>query len=305
MSYNNVLDLIGNTPVTRLRNIVSDNVNIYAKLEGQNPGGSVKDRIALAMIENAEQEGVLRKGKVILEPTSGNTGIGLAMVGVTKGYHVLLTMSAAMSEERKGILRAMGAEIMETDPALGTDGAILEAKRILASDPDKYWMPYQFDNPANWLAHYQTTGKEIIRQVPEITHFVAGMGTTGTLMGTGKRLKEYNPDIRIIAVEPEKGHKIQGLKNMTEAVIPGIYDPSFPDRIIQVNTDKAYETARELAYREGILVGMSSGAALYGALQASSEISEATIVVIFPDRGEKYLSTSLFDKSVRNGMTIR
>ncbi len=296
MVYNSIIDSIGNTPVVRLRSGISGKALIYAKLEGQNPGGSVKDRVAVAMIETAEKEGLLEGDKVILEPTSGNTGIGLAMVGIAKGYPVTLTMSAAMSRERKTILRAMGAKIVETDPALGTDGAIEEARRIFSEDPGRYWMPFQFDNPANVLAHYQTTAPEIIRQVPDITCFVAAIGTTGTLMGAGKRLKEYNPDICIVGVEPEKGHKIQGLKNLEEAFVPGIYDPSVADRILEVTTEEAYQTARDLALQEGIVAGMSSGAALAGARKIAGELPRGKIVVVFPDRGEKYLSTPLFNK---------
>ena len=296
MTYNSIIESIGNTPVVRLRKGIPENINLYAKLEGQNPGGSVKDRIALAMIEKAEKDGILKPGKTILEPTSGNTGIGLAMVGIAKGYPVVLTMSAAMSMERKTILRAMGAKIIETDPALGTDGAILEARKIAEREPEKYWMPFQFDNPANYMSHYETTAPEIIRQVPDITHFVAGIGTTGTLMGVGKRLKEYNPEIRIVGVEPVLDHKIQGLKNLHEAIVPGIYDPALPDRIVEVTTEEAYQMARHLAVQEGIMAGMSSGAALQGALKIAHELNNGTIVVIFPDRGEKYLSTPLFNE---------
>ncbi len=295
MTYNSIIDSIGNTPVVRIRSGIPDNIVVYAKLEGQNPGGSVKDRIALSMIEKAEEDGILNPGKVILEPTSGNTGIGLAMVGIAKGYPVVLTISSAMSMERKMILRAMGAKVIETDPALGTDGAIMEAQKIAKNDPDKYWIPFQFDNPANVMAHYKTTGPEIIRQVPEVTCFVAGMGTTGTLMGVGKRLKEYNQDIRIVGVEPVKDHKIQGLKNLNESIVPDIYDPDIPDRIVQVTTEEAYRTARQLAVQEGIIAGMSSGAALYGATKTAEEFDRGTIVVLFPDRGEKYLSTPLFN----------
>ncbi len=296
MIYNSIIESIGNTPVVRLRKGIPENITLFAKLEGQNPGGSVKDRIALAMIEKGEKDGSLKAGKVILEPTSGNTGIGLAMVGIAKGYPVVLTMSAAMSIERKTILRAMGAQIIETDPALGTDGAIIEAKEMIARDPERYWMPYQFDNPANVRAHYETTAPEIIRQVPDVTCFVAGMGTTGTLMGVGNRLKEYNPQIRIVGVEPVEGHKIQGLKNLHEAIVPGIFDANLPDRIVEVTTEEAYQTSRHLAEKEGIMAGMSSGAALYGALKIAEELTWGTIVVVFPDRGEKYLSTPLFNE---------
>jgi len=295
MVYQNLIQSIGNTPVVRLTDGIPGNIRLFAKLEGQNPGGSVKDRIALAMIEAAERSGDLKEGKIILEPTSGNTGIGLALVGIAKGYRITLTMSAAMSRERKIILRALGADVIETEPSQGTDGAILKARELADAFPDLYWMPYQFDNPANMLAHYHTTGAEIIRQVPAITHFVAGIGTTGTLMGVGKRLKEYNPDIRIIGVEPEEGHKIQGLKNLSEAIVPGIYDPSVADRVLTVSTEDAYQAVRELARREGILAGMSSGAALTGAREIIRELDTGTVVVLFADRGEKYLSTTLFE----------
>lgn len=300
MTYNNIIESIGNTPVVRLGAGVSEKIKFFAKLEGQNPGGSVKDRVALAMIEKAEHEGLLLKSRVILEPTSGNTGIGLALVGIAKGYSVVLTISAAMSRERMMILRAMGAGVIETDPALRTDGAIRKAREMVENDPDRYWMPFQFDNPENVKAHYQTTGAEIIQQVPDITHFVAGMGTTGTLIGVGKRLKEYNPSVQVIGVMPAKGQRIQGLKNLSESIVPRIFDPSVPDRIIQVKTEDALHTARNLAHQEGILVGISSGAALFGARRVSEDMKQkhAVIVVLFPDRGEKYLSTSLFKDEV-------
>jgi len=300
MTYNSIIESIGNTPVVRLGAGVYDKVRFFAKLEGQNPGGSVKDRIALAMIEKAEHEGLLKDDRMILEPTSGNTGIGLALVGIAKGYPVVITISAAMSHERMMILKAMGARVNETDPALGTDGAIMKAREIAENDPGRYWMPFQFDNPENVLAHYHTTGAEIIRQVPDITHFIAGMGTTGTLMGVGKRLKEYNPSIQLIGVMPANGQRIQGLKNLSESIVPSIFDPSVPDRIIQVKTEDALQTARNLALQEGILAGMSSGAALFGARMVAEDIKQGQgiIVVLFPDRGEKYLSTSLYKNTV-------
>ncbi len=292
---NNIIELIGNTPVVEINKLnPNKKVRVFAKLEGYNPGGSVKDRIALSMIEAAEKSGELTLDKVILEPTSGNTGIGLAMVAAIKGCKTVLVMSNGMSEERKQMLYAFGAEIVQTDPELGTDGAIKKAHEMLTENPEKYWMPNQFDNKANILAHYNGTAVEIIEGVPEITHFVAGMGTSGTLMGTGKRLREYNPEVKIIGIEPEPLHAIQGLKNMGEAIVPGIYEENKLDWKIEVRTEDAYETARQLALQEGIFVGMSSGAAMYGAMNVANSLNKGTIVVIFPDGGEKYLSTPLF-----------
>lgn len=291
-----ILDCIGNTPLVRIENLnPNPKVEIYAKLEGCNPGGSVKDRIALYMIQAAEREGNLTKDKIILEATSGNTGIGLAMVASAKKYRVKLTMPACVSIERRKILEAFGAELILSPPEEGTDGAIRLAHRIMQEEPGKYFMPNQFDNPANVLAHYETTGKEIYEQTNgRITHFIAGMGTSGTLMGAGRRLKEFNKDIIIIGAEPIKGHRVQGLKNMTESIIPGIFDPLKLDERYIVNDEESFDTTRMLAIKEGIFSGMSSGAAMYIAQKKSSEIKEGVIVVIFPDRGDRYLSTSLF-----------
>jgi S-sulfo-L-cysteine synthase (O-acetyl-L-serine-dependent) len=290
-----ILQCIGNTPVTTIDLNPNPNVTLYAKLEGNNPGGSIKDRIALYMIETAEQSKKLTRDKIILEATSGNTGIGLAMVATAKRYRVKLTMPACVSIERRRILEAFGAELILSPPDQGTDGAIRLAHKILSEDPEKYFMPNQFDNDANVQAHYETTGKEIIEQTGgRITHFVAGMGTTGTLMGVGKRLKEYNSDIKIIGVEPVLHHRIQGLKNMTESIIPKIFDPNRLDEKCFVNDEEAFDTTRMLATKEGIFAGMSSGAAMHVALRKSSELREGIIVVILPDRGDRYLSTSLF-----------
>ncbi len=296
-----VLDCIGRTPLVLIENLNPNGhnghigkVRLYAKLEGSNPGGSVKDRIALYMIETAEKEGRL-KDKTILEATSGNTGIGLAMVGAAKGLKVKLVMPACVSLERRRTLEALGAELVLSPANEGTDGAIRLAAKILASSPETYFMPDQFNNPANILAHYETTGPEIIEQTQgAVTHFVAGMGTTGTIMGTGRRLKEFRKDIKIIGVEPYLGHKIQGLKNMQESIVPGIYNPVALDEKINVNDDDAFRTARDLAVREGLFVGMSSGAAAFAAIQLAGRLEEGTIVVILPDRGDRYLSTSLF-----------
>jgi S-sulfo-L-cysteine synthase (O-acetyl-L-serine-dependent) len=295
MLYQNILDLIGNTPLVKINNLnPNPKVNIYAKLEGQNPGGSVKDRIGLSMIQAAEKSGELTKNKTILEPTSGNTGIGLALVGVVKGYRVVLTMSAGMSEERKKMLKALGAKLVETDPLKGTDGAIMKAKEMFQENPKKYWMPYQFSNPNNPLAHFENTAEEIIKDLPNIDYFVAGIGTSGTLIGAGKKLKQYNSKIKIIGIEPQFAHKIAGLKNMKEAIVPEIYDETKLDKKIVVNNEDAYETARQLALKEGIFVGMSSGAAMFGAFEFAKEIQSGNMAVIMPDRGEKYLSTILF-----------
>ena len=290
-----ILQCIGNTPITTIDLNPNPNVTLYAKLEGNNPGGSIKDRIALYMIETAEQAKKLTRDKIILEATSGNTGIGLAMVATAKRYRVKLTMPACVSIERRRILEAFGAELILSPSDQGTDGAIRLAHKILSEDPEKYFMPNQFDNDANVQAHYETTGKEIIEQTGgRITHFVAGMGTTGTLMGVSKRLKEFNSDIKIIGVEPVLHHRIQGLKNMTESIIPKIFDPNRLDEKCFVNDEEAFDTTRMLATKEGIFVGMSSGAAMHVALRKSSELREGIIVVILPDRGDRYLSTSLF-----------
>ena len=291
-----VIDCIGNTPLVKLEAVNPyPKVSLFAKLEGNNPGGSVKDRIALFMIEAAEKGGKLTRDQVILEATSGNTGIGLAMVAAAKKYRVKLIMPACVSLERRKVLEAFGAELLLSPAEEGTDGAIRLVHRINSEDPERYFMPNQFDNQANVLAHYETTGKEIIEQTGgKVTHFVAGMGTTGTLMGVGKRLKEFNKDIKIIGVEPILGHRIQGLKNMTECIVPKIFDPSVLDERHIVNDEGAFDTTRMLAVKEGIFVGMSSGAAMHIALRKSSELTEGVIVVILPDRGDRYLSTSLF-----------
>jgi cysteine synthase B len=291
-----ILDSIGNTPVVGI-DIINPNpaVKLLAKLEGNNPGGSVKDRIALYMVEAAERDGRLTRDRIVLEATSGNTGIGLAMVCAAKGYRVKLTMPACVSVERRRVLEAFGAELILSPSDEATDGAIRLAHKILNEDPEKYFMPNQFENTANIDAHYETTGPEIIEQTGgSITHFVAGMGTSGTLMGAGRRLKEHNPDIKIVGVEPILGHRVQGLKNMNESIVPGIFDPEKLDERYIVNDDEAFDTTRMLAVKEGIFVGMSSGAAMHIALRRSSELSGGTIVVLFPDRGDRYLSTALF-----------
>ncbi len=291
-----ILDCIGNTPLALIEALnPNPNVTLYAKLEGNNPGGSVKDRIALQMVETAEREGLLTRNKIILEATSGNTGIGLAMIAAAKGYRVKLTMPACVSIERRRVLEAFGAELILSPADKGTDGAIRLAHEILEEDPEQYFMPNQFDNPANYMAHYEHTGREIYDQTGgKITHFVAGMGTSGTLMGTSRRLKEYNPDISIVGVEPILGHRVQGLKNMQESIVPKIFESERLDERHIVNDDEAFNTTRMLAVKEGIFAGMSSGAAMHVALKKSSELKEGVIVVILPDRGDRYLSTALF-----------
>ncbi|TFH16966.1 MAG: cysteine synthase [Lentisphaerales bacterium] len=292
-----LLESIGNTPVVALQRIrPGHGARILVKLEGNNPGGSVKDRPALWMIQRAEESNRLLPGKVILEPTSGNTGIGLAMVGACKGYRVKLTLPECVSVERRQTLLAFGAELVLTPARERTDGAIRAAHRIMNDDPDRYFMPGQFTNPDNWLSHYEGTGREILEQTNgEISAFVAGMGTTGTLMGVGRRLKEHNPAIQIVGAEPVEGHAIQGLKNMNESIIPEIYEKNRLDRVVVVEDRPAYAMAERLALEEGIFAGMSSGAAVYAALQVAADLSPSdTVVALLPDRGDRYLSTNLF-----------
>ena len=291
-----ILDFIGGTPLVEIRHMCPNpRVRILAKLEGCNPGGSVKDRVARSMIESAEAAGELTRGKVILEATSGNTGIGLAMVAAAKGYRLMLAMSESASMERRQILTALGAEILLTPGHLGTDGAIEEVYRLARDHPGKYFLTDQYNNEANVAAHYDGTGVEIWEQTGgEVDVFVATIGTTGTLMGCSKRLKEYKPDIRIVGVEPYLGHKIQGLKNLKEAYVPGIFERSRVDEIVNIDDEDAYETARRLAREEGLFVGMSSGAAMYVALDQAARLEGGTVVVVLPDGGERYLTTNLF-----------
>jgi cysteine synthase B len=291
-----IFSVIGNTPLVELKTLTNGSrVRIFGKLEGSNPGGSVKDRPAYYMIKKAVESGDLTKDKIILEPTSGNTGIAIAMIGAAKGYRVKLVMPGCVSVERSRILEAYGAEAVLTPACEGTDGAIRLARKMLAEEPEKYYMPDQFTNENNSLSHYETTGPEIFAQTEgEIDVFIAGMGTTGTLMGTGRYLKEKKPDIKIIGVEPNIGHAIQGLKNMEEAIVPKIYHPEQMDEKVNIEDDEAYETARLLATKEGIFVGMSSGAAIAAALREAEKRDSGIIVAILPDRGDRYLSTTLF-----------
>jgi S-sulfo-L-cysteine synthase (O-acetyl-L-serine-dependent) len=291
-----ILETIGNTPLVKINRLNKNSkVNIYAKLEGFNPSGSIKDRIALRMIEHAEQTGKLNKNSVIIEATSGNTGIGLAMVSAVKGYKFVAVMSESVSVERRKILRAYGAEIILTSAQDGTDGAIRKVRSILKEDPDKYFNPDQFSNENNYLAHYQTA-EEIISQLNgKIDVFIASKGTTGTLIGISKRLKKFNQNIRVIGVEPFPKHKIQGLKNLKESIIPKIYNSEIIDKTIFIEDKNAFQTTKDLARIEGIFAGMSSGASMYVALQIAKKMSSGNIIVILPDRGEKYLSTNLFN----------
>lgn len=287
---------IGHTPMVECENLWENRrVRIFAKLEGCNPGGSIKDRTALSMIQKAEASGALSPGKIILEPTSGNTGIAIAMIGAAKGYRVKLCMPQCVSMERRRILEALGAEVVLTEACEKTDGAIRAAHQVFREDPDAYYMPNQFDNPANWLAHYETTGPEIWEQMGgRLDAVVAGMGTTGTLMGLSRFFREKGGATRVVAVEPVVGHAIQGLKNMKEAIVPGIYDRGQIDEQLTVEDEEAFSVTRMLATREGIFCGMSSGAAMAGALRFASGMKEGTVVVILPDRGDRYLSTNLF-----------
>ncbi len=293
---NSILNAIGNTPLVEIKRLnPNPNVKIFAKLEYLNPGGSIKDRAALYMINDGETSGRLTKNKTVIEATSGNTGIGLALICSIKGYKLLLTMSEAVSEERQKILKARGAEILLTPGRLGTDGAIEEVYRIVRENPETYFLTDQFNNKANWQAHYYGTAVEIWEQTRgRINTFVATMGTTGTLMGASRRLKEYNPEIKIVGVEPYLGHKIQGLKNLKEAYCPEIFEKTRLDSKVNIDDEEAYETARQLAKKEGLFVGMSSGAAMAIAIKEAVSMKEGTVVVILPDSGERYLSTSLF-----------
>ncbi|MBN2267538.1 MAG: cysteine synthase [Candidatus Babeliaceae bacterium] len=302
MQYPTLLDTIGNTPTIALPHYSpSPNVTILAKLEGGNPGGSIKDRVALFLIRDALARNLLHPGKEIVEATSGNTGIGLAMISAIMGYKFTAVMPENVSIERRKILQAYGAKIILTDGSGGTNYAIEVAQKLVGENPEKYLMLDQFKNKANVLAHYETTGTEIIRNVPGITHFVAGMGTGGTLMGVSKRLKEHNKSINIIGVEPKAGSAIQGLRNMA-AYTPPIFSFSELDRTLSLSEDEpAFELARDLFKKEGISVGISSGAALWGAIELSKEIDRGVIVTIFPDRGERYLNT-LMQPTDHNGL---
>ena len=297
MISNNILETIGKTPLVRINNLSPNpNVNIFAKLEGFNPTGSIKDRIAVQMVEQAETEGKLTKGKIIIEPTSGNTGIGLAIAGIVKGYEVVIVMSEAVSVERRKIIKSYGGTVILTPANEGTDGAIRLAHKMVNENPDKYFMPDQFSNAANYQAHYKTTATEIWEQTQgNIDYLVCALGTSGTIMGISKFLKQHKPEIKVVCAHPIRGHYIQGLKNMEEAIVPAIYDPSRIDVQIMVESEEAIATARRIIAKEGIFAGMSSGAAMLAAIKTAEMIEKGNIVVVFPDRAEKYLSTSMFE----------
>jgi cysteinyl-tRNA synthetase len=294
--FSNVLECIGNTPLIRINRMnPNPRVTLYVKWEARNPGGSIKDRPALSMIEQAEREGALTHDKIILEATSGNTGIGLAMVAAVKGYRLLLAMPETASLERQKILKAFGAELLLTPGSKGTDGSIEEVYNLVRESPERYYMPDQFNNPANPLAHVTGTGPEIYDQTEgKVSAVVVTLGTTGTAMGILQAMKERDPAIQVIAVEPYAGHKIQGLKNMKESYVPGIFDRYALDRIVHVKDEEAFETARRLAREEGIFAGMSSGAALAAAIRISGEMERGVVVALLPDGGDRYLSTNLF-----------
>jgi cysteine synthase B len=290
-----VLDLIGRTPLVRLTKFereVAAGVELYAKAEWQNPGGSVKDRAAARMILEGEKSGRLTPDRTILDATSGNTGIAYAMVGAARGYTVKLCVPENASPERKLILRALGAELVLTSPLEGTDGSIREARRLAAESPDLYFYPDQYSNDANWRAHFDTTAPEIIEQTSgRITHFVAGLGTSGTFMGTGRRLRQFNPAIKLISFQPDSPfHGLEGLKHMESAIVPPIYDPSLADEDLRVSSERAYDMVRRLAREEGLLAGISSGAALAAMLDIARRADRGVIVTIFPDGAEKYLT---------------
>jgi len=289
-----VVDLIGRTPLVRLRRFERERpgVELYAKVEWQNPGGSVKDRAAARMILEGEASGALTRDRTILDATSGNTGIAYATIGAARGYRVALCVPDNASPERKLILRALGAELILTDPLDGTDGAIREARQLYAAEPDRYFYPDQYNNDANWLAHFDTTGPEIIEQTSgRLTHFVAGLGTSGTFVGTGRRLRRFNPAIKLISFQPDSPlHGLEGLKHMASAIVPGIYDPTLADEDLRVATETAYTMVRRLAREEGLLAGISSGAALAATLEVARRVEHGVMVTVFPDGAEKYLT---------------
>ncbi len=295
--------LIGNTPLLGFRRITSHlprNVTIFAKAEWTNPGGSVKDRAAYNIIRQGELNGQLRPGRIILDSTSGNTGIAYAMIGAARGYRVKLFLPQNASPERVAILRAYGVDIVFTDPLEGSDGAIRAVRELAAAEPKRYFYADQYNNPANWQAHYHTTGVEIWEQTGgAVTHFIAGLGTSGTLIGTGRRLRKYNPNVQIISLQPDSGfHGLEGLKHMPTAIKPGIYDESLADRDMGISTEATYEMARRLAREEGYLVGISAATAMVGALQIAQELADAgqpgVVVTLFPDNAYKYLSESFW-----------
>lgn len=293
-----ILDQIGNTPLLDLSFLVDrKGVELFAKAEWFNPGGSVKDRAALRMIEDAERDGQLLPGKAIIDATSGNTGIGYALIGAAKGYPVYLVMPANVTQERKALARAFGATLIESDPLEGSDGAIRLARRMVSTDPERYYYPDQYNNPSNWLAHFDTTGPEIIRQTGgRVTHFVAGLGTTGTFMGVGRRLKNHHSGVQLVALQPaDELQVIEGLKHMDTSIVPGIYDSGLADRQLSVEAADAWDMTRRLAREAGLFVGFSAGAAVHGAIEVARELENGVVVTLLPDGGAKYVSLELFD----------
>lgn len=295
--------LIGNTPLLRVRLFEREfpNVEVYAKAEWFNPGGSVKDRAALAMIEDGEKRGALTRDKTIIDSTSGNTGVAYALVGAARGYRVKLVMPSNVSAERKALVSAYGAEVMYSDAGEGSDGAIVKVRELVERDPDKYFYPDQYSNPANPRAHYEGTAVEILEQTGgRLTHFIAGLGTTGTFVGTSRRLKEHDASIKTIAVQPEESfHGLEGLKHLPSAIVPAIWDPKAPDEVWGCPTEPAYDLAREVARTEGLLVGHSSGAALWAVRKLAATIREGVVVTVFPDSGDRYLSTGLYGRKLK------
>jgi cysteine synthase B len=300
IGHTSLVDLIGRTPLMRLRRFEPrEGVEIYAKLEMKNPGGSVKDRAALAMMLEGERAGAFGNGRILLDATSGNTGIAYAMLGAARGHRVRLCVPDNVTPERKRLLQVYGADLVLTDPMEGSDGAIRMVRAIYERDPDRYFYPDQYNNPANWRAHYDTTAPEIIGQTEgRITHFVAGLGTSGTFVGTGRRLREDIVGVKLVSVQPDAPlHGLEGLKHMESAIVPGIYDPALADVDARVSTDAAHELARRLAREEGLFVGPSSGAALAAAIDVASTLTYGVIVAIFPDGGDRYLSDHLWDRT--------
>ncbi|HEY4026490.1 MAG TPA: cysteine synthase family protein [Candidatus Dormibacteraeota bacterium] len=296
--HENITELVGNTPLLRIRLFEEryPELDVFAKAEWFNPGGSVKDRAALAMIEDGERRGTLTKDRIIVDSTSGNTGIAYALIGAARGYHVRLVMPANVSAERKHLIAAYGAEAVFSDSQEGSDGAIRVVRELVAEHPEQYFYPDQYNNPANPLAHYHGTAREILEQTGgRLTHFVAGLGTTGTFTGTARRLKEHDPAIRTIAVQPDDAfHGLEGLKHLPTAIVPGIWDESVADEVWGAPTEPAYDLARSLARREGMLVGHSCGAVLWAIEKLAAEVERGVVVTVFPDSGDRYLSTGLY-----------
>ena len=295
----NVLSLIGNTPLLRLHTLTRElpGVELYAKAEWANPGGSVKDRAALNIIHQAERSGLLSRDKILLDSTSGNTGIAYAMICAARGYRLRLCVPGNVSLERRRILKAHGADVLYTDPLLGSDGAIRKARELYQENPRLYYYADQYNNPANWAAHYESTGREIFEQTNgRLTHFVAGLGTSGTFTGITRRLRELKPGVRCVSVQPDSAfHGLEGLKHMPTAIVPGIYDPLLADENLEVGTEETHGMARRIAREEGLLVGISSAAAVVAALRVARQIKDGVIVTIFPDSGNRYLSEEFWN----------